>query len=90
MHVYNVLVNRAPSHRYVIQVKEGVYEEYVTITKTMKNVTLLGDGSKKSIVTGKKSFADGITTFKTATFSKDDDDDGPPILNLLDATTDAP
>ncbi|KAL5677551.1 hypothetical protein ACJX0J_013682, partial [Zea mays] len=53
---------------YVIQVKEGVYEEYVTITKTMKNVTLLGDGSKKSIVTGKKSFADGITTFKTATF----------------------
>jgi len=57
----------------VIQVKEGMYEEYVTITKTMKNVTLLGDGSKKSVITGKKSFADGITTFKTATFSKDDD-----------------
>ena len=56
----------------MIKVKEGVYEEYVTITRTMKNVTFLGDGSKKSIVTGKKSFADGITTFKTATFSKDD------------------
>uniref|UniRef100_A0A804QAR2 Pectinesterase n=1 Tax=Zea mays TaxID=4577 RepID=A0A804QAR2_MAIZE len=59
--------------RYVIQVKEGVYEEYVTITKTMKNVTFLGDGSKKSIVTGKKSFADGITTFKTATFTAQGD-----------------
>jgi len=56
--------------RYVIQVKEGVYEEYVTITKTMVNVTLLGEGSKKSIVTGKKNFVDGLTTFKTATFSK--------------------
>ena len=56
--------------RYVIQVKEGVYEEYVAITKTMVNVTLLGDGSKKSIVTGKKNFVDGLTTFKTATFSK--------------------
>ena len=57
--------------RYVIQVKEGVYEEYVTITKTMVNVTLLGEGSKKSIVTGKKNFVDGLTTFKTATFSKE-------------------
>ena len=38
-----------------------------------KNVTLLGDGSKKSVITGKKSFADAITTFKTATFSKDAD-----------------
>ena len=57
--------------RYVIQVKEGVYEEYVTITKTMVNVTLLGEGSKKSIVTGKKNFVDGLTTFKTATFSEE-------------------
>ncbi|WVZ65055.1 hypothetical protein U9M48_014477 [Paspalum notatum var. saurae] len=59
--------------RYVIQVKEGVYEEYVTVTKAMANVTLLGDGSKKSIVTGKKNFMDGITTFKTATFTAQGD-----------------
>ncbi|KAG2643610.1 pectinesterase-like [Panicum virgatum] len=59
--------------RYVIQVKEGVYEEYVTITKTMVNVTLLGEGSKKSIVTGKKNFVDGLTTFKTATFTAQGD-----------------
>jgi pectinesterase inhibitor-like protein len=56
--------------RYVIYVKEGVYEEYVTITRQMPNVTLTGDGSKKTIVTGKKNFIDGITTFKTATFCK--------------------
>ncbi|KAM0872526.1 hypothetical protein ACQ4PT_038645 [Festuca glaucescens] len=55
--------------RYVIYVKEGVYEEYVTITRQMPNVTMTGDGSKKTIVTGKKNFIDGITTFKTATFS---------------------
>ncbi|RLN36099.1 pectinesterase-like [Panicum miliaceum] len=59
--------------RYVIQVKEGVYEEYVAITKTMVNVTLLGEGSKKSIVTGKKNFVDGLTTFKTATFTAQGD-----------------
>ncbi|KAF8657786.1 hypothetical protein HU200_059946 [Digitaria exilis] len=61
------------SGRYVIQVKEGVYEEYVTITKAMANVTLLGEGSKKSVVTGKKNFIDGITTFKTATFTAQGD-----------------
>ncbi|KAJ1289790.1 hypothetical protein BS78_02G191500 [Paspalum vaginatum] len=59
--------------RYVIQVKEGVYEESVTVTKAMANVTLLGDGSKKSIVTGSKNFMDGITTFKTATFTAQGD-----------------
>lgn len=56
--------------RYVIQVKAGVYDEYVTITSQMPNVTLNGEGSKKTIITGKKNFVDGITTFKSATFSK--------------------
>ena len=54
----------------MIYVKEGVYEEYVTITRQMPNVTMTGDGSKKTIVTGKKNFIDGVTTFKTATFCK--------------------
>ncbi|KAK3130127.1 hypothetical protein QOZ80_6BG0489300 [Eleusine coracana subsp. coracana] len=59
--------------RYVIYVKEGVYEEYVTITSKMVNVTVYGDGSKKSIVTGNKNYLDGITTFKTATFTAQGD-----------------
>jgi len=55
--------------RYVIYVKEGIYEETVTVTKKMVNVTMYGDGSRKSIITGSKNFVDGLTTFKTATFA---------------------
>uniref|UniRef100_A0A0E0FM96 Pectinesterase n=1 Tax=Oryza nivara TaxID=4536 RepID=A0A0E0FM96_ORYNI len=59
--------------RYVIYVKEGVYEEYVTITKKMANVTMYGDGSKKTIITGNRNFVDGLTTYKTATFNAQGD-----------------
>jgi len=54
--------------RYVIYVKAGTYKEYVTIPKNMANIFMYGDGPKRSRVTGRKSFADGITTMKTATF----------------------
>ncbi|KAF0921399.1 hypothetical protein E2562_006968 [Oryza meyeriana var. granulata] len=59
--------------RYVIYVKEGVYEETVNITNRMANITMYGDGSKKSIITGSKSVADGIRMWKTATFAVDGD-----------------
>ncbi|XAR51122.1 Pectinesterase [Bertholletia excelsa] len=59
--------------RYVIYVKEGIYEEYVTVTKKMVNVTIYGDGSQKTIVTGNKNFADGVRTFQTATFVAEGD-----------------
>uniref|UniRef100_A0A0E0AW36 Pectinesterase n=1 Tax=Oryza glumipatula TaxID=40148 RepID=A0A0E0AW36_9ORYZ len=59
--------------RYVIYVKEGVYEEYVTITKKMANVTMYGDGSKKTIITGNRNFVDGLTTYKTAIFNAQGD-----------------
>ncbi|EAZ42935.1 hypothetical protein OsJ_27525 [Oryza sativa Japonica Group] len=59
--------------RYVIYVKEGVYEEYVTITKKMANVTMYGDGAKKTIITGNRNFVDGLTTYKTATFNAQGD-----------------
>lgn len=54
--------------RYVIYIKVGVYEENVIVTKNMVNVTMYGDGSQKTIVTGNKNFADGVPTFLTATF----------------------
>ena len=54
--------------RYVIYVKEGVYHESPTVTKKMVNVTMYGDGSRRSIVTGSKNFVDGTRTFQTATF----------------------
>ncbi|XP_062213732.1 pectinesterase-like [Phragmites australis] len=59
--------------RYVIYVKEGVYDETVNITNRMANVTMYGDGSKKSIVTGSKNVIDGIRMWRTATFAVDGD-----------------
>ncbi|XP_075502121.1 putative pectinesterase/pectinesterase inhibitor 13 [Primulina tabacum] len=55
--------------RYVIYVKEGIYQENVIVTKEMVNVTMYGDGSQKSIITGSKNFVDGVPTFQTATFA---------------------
>ena len=56
------------SGRFVIYVKSGVYKENVEIT--MKNLMLVGDGIDATVVTGSKNSQDGITTFKTATFGK--------------------
>ncbi|KAG0523834.1 hypothetical protein BDA96_07G157100 [Sorghum bicolor] len=55
--------------RYLIYVKQGVYQEYVTITRAMENVTMYGDGAMKTVITGSRNFADGLTTYKTATFN---------------------
>ncbi|CAA6664575.1 unnamed protein product [Spirodela intermedia] len=54
--------------RYVIYVKAGIYDESPTITKEMVNVTMYGDGSRRTVVTGSKNFVDGTRTFQTATF----------------------
>lgn len=54
--------------RYVIYVKAGIYNEEVLVDKDMINIFMYGDGPRKTIVTGKKSYLDGITTYKTSTF----------------------
>ncbi|BAF12220.1 probable pectinesterase/pectinesterase inhibitor 13 [Oryza sativa Japonica Group] len=59
--------------KYIIYVKEGVYDETVNVTSRMANITMYGDGSKKSIVTGSKNIADGVRMWKTATFAVDGD-----------------
>lgn len=57
--------------RYVIYVKAGIYKEYVTIAKNQRNVLMYGDGPRRTIITGNKSFAkSGLGTWKTATFGK--------------------
>ncbi|CAN8308977.1 unnamed protein product [Cochlearia groenlandica] len=56
------------SHRYVIHVKEGVYEEYVNVGIKSSNIMIFGDGIGKTIITGDKSSGRGFSTFKSATF----------------------
>lgn len=40
----------------------------MTVDKKKANLTMVGDGSQKTIVTGNKSHAKKIRTFLTATF----------------------
>ncbi|PWA57870.1 pectinesterase [Artemisia annua] len=55
--------------RYVVYVKEGIYEEYVIVAKNQVNVFMYGDGATKTIVTGSRSNKTGWATFKSGTFS---------------------
>ncbi|KAK8948286.1 putative pectinesterase/pectinesterase inhibitor 13 [Platanthera guangdongensis] len=55
--------------RYAIYVKAGVYSEKVIVDKTKTNLLIYGDGPRKTLVTGSLNFADGVGTFKTATFA---------------------
>ncbi|CAO2841627.1 unnamed protein product [Amaranthus hypochondriacus] len=54
--------------RINIFIKEGIYNEYVSVTKKMVNITMYGDGSQKTVISGNKNFVDGVRTFETATF----------------------
>ncbi|KAI6692851.1 hypothetical protein NL676_020561 [Syzygium grande] len=55
--------------RYVIYVKAGIYNEYLTVTKDQVNIFMYGDGPRKTMITGKKCNRDGVSTFRTASFS---------------------
>ncbi|RZC48786.1 hypothetical protein C5167_017212 [Papaver somniferum] len=62
--------NQPRSAKYVVYVKAGVYDEYITVTKEQHNVFMYGDGPTKTVVTGKKNVAlDGYKTDKSATFA---------------------
>lgn len=69
--------------RYIIYVKQGVYDESVTVDKKKANLTMVGDGSQKTIVTGNKSHAKKIRTFLTATFGNSSLFNGNFILTVL-------
>lgn len=56
--------------RYIIYVKAGVYNEYITVEKNMVNIFMYGDGPRRTIVTGRKSYTGGFSTFRTASFCK--------------------
>ena len=56
--------------RYIIYVKAGVYDEYITIPKKSANILMYGDGPTRTVVTGHKNFVDGVKTMQTASFGK--------------------
>ncbi|KAG5533705.1 hypothetical protein RHGRI_027777 [Rhododendron griersonianum] len=58
---------RRGSGRYVIHVKRGVYTENIEIGINMKNIMLVGDGLKNTIITGSRSVGGGSTTYDSAT-----------------------
>ncbi|XP_060172360.1 probable pectinesterase/pectinesterase inhibitor 13 [Lycium barbarum] len=53
--------------RYFIYIKEGVYEENVVVSQSQVNLTFVGDGSQKSIITGSKNIVDDLSTYQSAT-----------------------
>ncbi|XP_057966732.1 probable pectinesterase/pectinesterase inhibitor 51 [Malania oleifera] len=66
-------VNAAPSHgshRFVIQIKAGVYEEMVRVPLDKTRLVFLGDGVGKTVITGSAN-ADqpGVSTYNTATLA---------------------
>ncbi|XP_031486774.1 pectinesterase-like [Nymphaea colorata] len=61
--------NSGSNGYYVINVKAGVYEEYVSIPKNKKYIMMVGDGIGKTIITGHRNVVDGSTTFNSATLA---------------------
>ncbi|KAL5783582.1 hypothetical protein ACOSP7_008611 [Xanthoceras sorbifolium] len=51
--------------RYIIYVKEGIYDEKVIIPYTMWNLTMYGDGSQKTVITGNRGVKDGLLLHQT-------------------------
>ncbi|KAM0887022.1 hypothetical protein ACQ4PT_029314 [Festuca glaucescens] len=58
--------------RHVIHIKAGIYREYVVIGKDICNLTLVGDGIDRTIISGNRSVVGGrYKTFDTGTVSVD-------------------
>ncbi|KAM3250324.1 pectinesterase [Capsicum chacoense] len=53
--------------RYNIKIKEGIYNEYVFVHKNKTNITFIGEGTDRTIITGSKSNGTGFKTNETAT-----------------------
>ncbi|CAH2038203.1 unnamed protein product [Thlaspi arvense] len=58
--------------RFVIFMKKGIYDEVVNIEEKKTNLTIIGEGSDSTILTGSLNAKDGtLTTFHTATLGVD-------------------
>lgn len=59
------------SGSFIILVKSGVYKENIEVSTSMNNIMLLGDGLRKTIITGSRSVNGGSTTYNSATVAVD-------------------
>ncbi|KAJ8752474.1 hypothetical protein K2173_004762 [Erythroxylum novogranatense] len=48
---------------FVLYIKEGVYQEYVSFNHSMDNLIVIGDGGEKTRITGNRNVHDGYTTY---------------------------
>lgn len=63
--------NLPTDQRFVIHIKEGVYEEIVRIPFEKKNVVFLGDGIGITVITGSLNVGQpGMSTYESATVGK--------------------
>ncbi|KAL0393806.1 UNVERIFIED_CONTAM: putative pectinesterase/pectinesterase inhibitor 17 [Sesamum latifolium] len=61
---------RRADGRFLIHLKKGTYNEYVVIPSHLKDITMIGDGIGKTIITGNKHYGhNGIDTYTSATFA---------------------
>ncbi|CAI5515245.1 unnamed protein product, partial [Closterium sp. Naga37s-1] len=62
------IINNVPPSQgwFVVHIRAGVYGDKVDIARPM--VALVGDGPTRTVITGSRSNADGLTTWDTATF----------------------
>lgn len=58
--------------RFVVYIREGVYEEIVTVPKNLVNLTFVGDGIGQTVITGSNNVGSGLfNTLRTATFGNE-------------------
>ncbi|XAR71633.1 Pectinesterase [Bertholletia excelsa] len=66
-------IKKAPEHgtrRTIIYVRAGEYQESdLKVGRKKTKLMFIGDGIGKTVITGKKSVADKVTTFHTASFA---------------------
>ncbi|CAM8954902.1 unnamed protein product [Rhodiola kirilowii] len=64
-------VDAAPGNgngKFVIRIKEGVYDEIVRVSFEKKNVVFVGDGMGKTVITGNQKVGiPGVSTYNSAT-----------------------
>lgn len=63
-------IPKSSNKTFVMHIKEGVYEEKVEILSNMTHLLMIGDGPKKTRITGKLNRVDGTTTYHSATVGK--------------------